>query len=69
MSLGSNIKYLREKRNITMQELGDMIGVSKQAIKQYEMDIARPQPIPLVKLAQALETTAEDLVLRTEWDS
>ena len=67
MSLGSNIKYLREKRNLTMPELGEMIGVSKQAIKQYELDIARPQPIPLVKMAQALGVSVEDLVLRTEW--
>lgn len=68
MSLGTNIKYLRTKRNMTMPELGDIIGVSKQAIKQYELDVARPQPIPLVKMAQALGVTVEDLVLRTEWE-
>ena len=69
MSLGSNIRYLRQHNNLTMEELGDVVGVSRQGIMRFEQDLARPQPIILVGLAKALGTTAEDLVLRTEWES
>lgn len=69
MSLGSNIRYLRTRQKLTMEELGAAVGVSKQGIMRYEQDLAKPQPVILINLAKTLCTTAEDLVLRTDWDS
>ncbi len=34
--MGDRIKYLREKSNMTQEELGAIIGVQKSAIRKYE---------------------------------
>ena len=36
MQLGRRIKELRKKRNITQQDLAEMLGVSYQAISRWE---------------------------------
>lgn len=36
MSMGDRIRYLRESRGMTQEELGEKIGVQKSAIRKYE---------------------------------
>lgn len=36
MKMGDRIKFLREERNMTQDELGSIIGVQKSAIRKYE---------------------------------
>lgn len=36
MTMGERIKYLREKNNMTQDELGELLGVQKSAIAKYE---------------------------------
>lgn len=36
MELGEKIKRARQAKNLTQQELGDLIGVQKSAIAKYE---------------------------------
>lgn len=36
MTMGDRIKYLREKHNMTQDELGELLGVQKSAIRKYE---------------------------------
>ncbi|MBQ8616542.1 MAG: helix-turn-helix transcriptional regulator [Clostridia bacterium] len=36
MSMGDRIRYLRESRGMTQEELGAKIGVQKSAIRKYE---------------------------------
>lgn len=34
--MGERIKYLRESKGMTQEELGEKIGVQKSAIRKYE---------------------------------
>lgn len=64
----SNLKKIREKKNITQAKLSEDSGVNLQMIQKYEQgvkDINKAQGITLNKLAQALECTIEDLLETT----
>ena len=49
----NRIKQARNSRGLTMIELGERIGVSKQTISQYEMGKITPTPAILAKLSIA----------------
>ncbi len=50
MSLGSMIRQLRKKNNLTQAELGKKINVAKSTISQYENNIN----IPDIKMLQSI---------------
>jgi transcriptional regulator with XRE-family HTH domain len=58
MTIGDRIKFLREKRGITQDELSKSISSSKQTIYKYENNIITNIPSDNIsKLANALLTT------------
>ena len=61
----SNLKQIREEKNITQAKLSELSGVNLQMIQKYEMgirDINKAQGITLHKIAQALECKVEDIL-------
>ena len=42
MTIGSNIKRLRMNKGITQEQLGEVLGVSSQAVSKWENGIALP---------------------------
>ena len=61
----SNLKRIREEKNITQIKLAEASGVSLRIIQHYEKgvkDITKAQAITLYKLAKALECDIEDLL-------
>ena len=61
----SNLKRIREEKNITQAKLSEVSGVNLQMIQKYEMgvrDINKAQGITLHALAQALECKVEDIL-------
>lgn len=64
----SNLKRIRNEKNITQKELSEFSGVNIQMIQKYEQgikDINKAQAETLYKLAQALECTIENLLETT----
>ena len=62
MGLPDNIKRLREERGYTQAELGGLVGVAPQVIADYEGGKYRPSIETGGRLANALDTTVEQLV-------
>mgnify|MGYP001759375155 CR=1 FL=1 len=63
MTTGERIKKYRLERNLTLEELGAKIGVSKQALFKYENDIITNIPLDRLKgLCMALNVDISDLV-------
>lgn len=57
MNLGERIKKLREMRNLTLEDVGNYVGVNKATVQRYEsgnIDIKRNVAI---KLAEILQST------------
>lgn len=78
LNLGSQIRKLRNKRQLTLQELADLTGLSKPNLSQIENNFVTP-PIPtLLKIASALgvaigyffqESTQDDNIIVVRKDN
>lgn len=60
---GNLICYLRESHNLTQKELADILNVSDKAVSKWENGQAIPRMDTLEKIAQALDTTVEELII------
>jgi transcriptional regulator with XRE-family HTH domain len=61
MNIGNKIKELRNNANLTQEQLADKCGFSKNAIWNYENDKRSPDIKVLIKIAEALGVTINDL--------
>ena len=63
MTTGDRIKYYRELRGLTMEQLARLVGVQNSAINKYEKGVVTNIPIERVKkIAGALEVSPRDLL-------
>ena len=58
------LRKLREAAGLTQRELGNRIGVSGQAVAQWEPGVKRPSVENLTKLADVLETSTDAILGR-----
>lgn len=61
MKTGELIRKYRKEKKLTMKELGKKIGVSEQAISQYERGVRNVNLETLIKLSDALNVTINNL--------
>ncbi len=59
---GATIKYLREKKGITQEKLGEMIGVSAKAVSKWETAKGLPDITLIEPLAKALSVSVMELM-------
>lgn len=62
MAFSNNVKRLRERKNYSQSELAELVGVSQQAIADYEKGKKIPNIVTGVDLARKLDTTVEQLL-------
>ena len=67
MLIGSRIRDLRKKLNLTLQELGEMINVTKVSISCYENETRSPDIETFESLINALNTTPDFLLGRDKF--
>ena len=54
LDLGNQVKKLRTKRSLTLQDLADLTGLSKPNLSQIENNLVTPPIATLLKIATAL---------------
>ena len=59
MTYGAEIKRGREAMHMTQEQLAEALGVSRQAVSKWEMDLSRPAREKLTRLSEVLEIPAE----------
>ena len=67
MTVGENIRRIRQERCLTLKQLGDMVGVSEAYIRAYETGRRNPKIKSLEAIAQALAVNVEVLT-NSEFD-
>lgn len=60
-NLGRRIKELREERNLTQEKLAERATISLDYLGKIEVSINRPGLVTLLKLANALDVSMEEL--------
>lgn len=61
MTVGENIRRIRQERNLTQKQLGELVGASEAYIRAYESGRRNPKPKSLESLAKALSVNVEVL--------
>lgn len=62
MSLGTRIASMRGYRRLNQDQLGGMVGVSKQTISGWERDTSKPNANYLRELCKTLNCSADYLL-------
>ena len=60
-NLGTHIKYLREKANLTQEKLAEKANISLDFMGKIEVNINKPGLRSLLKIAKALDVEIKDL--------
>lgn len=61
MSIGKNIANLRKEKGLTQRELGEMLGVSNQAVSKWESEITSPDVSVFPLLADVFECSIDEI--------
>lgn len=62
MTIGNKIYELRNKKNLSQEQLGNELGVSRQAISKWETDETIPSMDKLISLSKFFDVTIEEIV-------
>ena len=57
MSIGTNIKELREERKLTQEQVAESLGITFQAVSSWERDEYRPDTDKLIRLAELFDVS------------
>ena len=64
LKIADNIRFFRKANNLTQEELSKQLGGSKNLVSNYENGISTPDSYTLVKLADIVDITLDELVGR-----
>lgn len=63
MSFGQNLQFLRKMGNgMTQEELADKLGVSRQTVSKWELDMVYPEINKLVEICNLFSCSMDELV-------
>lgn len=62
MEFHEKLQELRKQKNLTQEELSEILFVSRTAISKWESGLSVPDAGMLVRIAGALDTTVNDLL-------
>ena len=61
MTVGENIRRIRQERNLTQKQLGELVDASEAYVRAYESGRRNPKPKSLEAIAKALAVNVEVL--------
>ena len=62
MNLGDHIQQARKKAQLSQEKLGDMVGVTRQTISNWELNITTADANQLLALSKALQVSMDALM-------
>ncbi len=62
MHVGEKIKMLRTAKGLTLEQLAQEIGVTRQAIFKYEQGVSLPTILVAKQIAKIFNVTMDELV-------
>ena len=62
MNFGNRLLKLRKQKSISQETLAEKIGITRQTVSNWEMNITTPNVIDLKKIADALQIDYTELL-------
>ena len=62
MSIGTNIRSLREQRRLTQEQVAEKLDISFQAVSSWERDEYKPDTEKLIRLAELFDVSVSAIV-------
>lgn len=62
MSFSDNLRTIRKEKNISQEDLAELLNVSRQAVSKWEQDIGYPEMEKMVTLSKALGVSLDFLM-------
>lgn len=62
MKLGTNIRALRKAKGLTLEEVGNAVGITRASVSSWESSTTRPDLDRLVGLARLFGVTIDHLL-------
>ncbi len=62
MSIGSTIKRMRREHDMTQEQLAEHLGITSNAVSQWERDLTAPDISQLPILSNLFEITIDELL-------
>ena len=62
MSFGENLRMVRKERNISQEDLAELLNVSRQAVSKWEQGSGYPEMEKMITLAKTLNVSLDFLV-------
>lgn len=66
MTIGEKIQHFRKKLNISQEELGNQLSVSRQSVSLWEKDVTMPTVDNIKRLAEIFSVTVDQLMSAEE---
>lgn len=62
MSFSENLKIIRKERNMTQEQLAELLNVSRQAVSKWESGNGYPETEKLLDISNELNTSIDELL-------
>lgn len=62
MEFADNLMALRKRRGLTQEELGNLVGASRQAVSKWETGQTTPELSKMIELARIFEVSTDELL-------
>ena len=62
MKFSDNLRLLRTKHRLSQKEIGDIVGISSQAVSKWENSITEPDNESLLKLSKYFNVSTDYLL-------
>jgi len=62
MKIGEQIRMLRKSENLTQEQLGEKLNVSRQAVYKWESDRGYPDIQNLIRLSEIFDISIDELI-------
>jgi len=69
VAVGSRMRAMRHWRQMTLEQVAAAVAVAWQQVQKYETGLSDPPCSTLVRIASALDTTPNDLLLPLQLDT
>ncbi|MDD5921579.1 MAG: helix-turn-helix domain-containing protein [Eubacteriales bacterium] len=63
MDFGTQLKTLRKEKNMTQEQLAEKLGVSRQAVSNWENNKNLPDLEIIIRMSRIFSVTLDDLIL------